>query len=62
MGFFDGLLEEEILLDEFGNRRNRGYGRGNDIVSDVFQTEAVVDLMEGNDAGFVEDEILADIF
>lgn len=55
---FGNLLEDEILLDEFGNRRHRG----NDFASDMFQAEAVIDLMDGNAGGFVEDELLADIF
>jgi hypothetical protein len=55
---FGNLLEDELLLDEFGNRR----GRGNDFVSDMFQVDAVADLMGGNVDGFVEDELLADIF
>jgi hypothetical protein len=53
---FGNLLEDELLLDEFGNHR------GNDLISDMFQVDAVVDLMDGNAGGFVEDELLADIF
>lgn len=55
---FGNLLEDELLLDEFGNHRNHS----GDIVSDMFQAEAVVDLVDGNVGGFVEDELLADIF
>jgi hypothetical protein len=59
MSFFGNLIEEEIILDEFGNRRNR---RSNDIVSDMFQVEAVENMMEGNFGQAMEDEFLADVF
>ena len=56
MSLMGELIEEEILLGGMGGRRRR-----NDIVSDVFQAEALMDLAQGDVGGFVEDEILADI-
>jgi len=38
------------------------YQPQSDIISDVFEAEAIVDLIDGDDAGFVENEMLADIF